>query len=159
MEQCVFRKRESVRTCMHWCRCNELERNPQSSFEFRRVCHIPSAMIRRKRGRRGWERRKEEGGRGEIGSILRDRKSSNAELARKVLAHARFIRGCNARLTSKRQGWLYHTLFSPSLFVPSCAADILLTFDQEIHGESVVKRFAPRACNPPKKFNRLIFGL
>jgi len=43
------------------------------------------------------------------------------------------------------------SFFSPSLFVPSCAADILLTFGQEIHGESVVKRFTARAVQSAKK--------
>lgn len=46
--------------------------------------------------------------------ILRGRKSSNAELARKVLAHARFIRRRAARGRGhfrgrKRQGRLYRT--------------------------------------------------
>lgn len=91
--------------------------------------HPDSAVFAIYRRRRSVERevagvRAQKGGRregrGEIGSILRDRKSSNAELARKVLAHARFIRwGCNAWLTSKRQGQLYHTapLFFLHLFL------------------------------------------
>jgi hypothetical protein len=62
---------------------------------------------------RAREREKEREGEGR--SILRGRKSSNAELARKVFAHARFIRRRTAHRAlgtfsrSKRQEQLYHT--------------------------------------------------
>lgn len=78
----------------------------------------------------------------ERGSILRGRKSSNAELARKVLAHARFIRRRAARgrtifvvettgAVISYQARLAAPFFSP-LFPP--LADILLTFDRDTWG-------------------------
>lgn len=112
MELCVFRKRESVYLCV----CIDV--GVMSSSEIRNP-HPDSAVFAIYCRRRSVEREVDggesaeqsgrRGAKGEMGSILWSRKSSNAELARKVLAHARFIRrGCNARSTSKRQGRLYH---------------------------------------------------
>lgn len=79
--------------CGRWYWCNELERNPQSRPD--------SAVFAVYHRRRSVEREVDEGECAEGGrertSILRGRKSSNAELARKVLAHARFIRRRAAR--------------------------------------------------------------
>lgn len=118
---------EKVCACVYLCMCIDVGvmssseiRNPHPDFAvFAIYCRRRSVEREvdegesTERGKEGW------GQRGEMGSILQGRKSSNAELARKVLAHARFIRrGCNARSTSERQGRLYHTgaRFTPRLF-------------------------------------------
>lgn len=136
----------------YWC--NELERNPQSRSD----SAVFALYHRRRSVERGVDRSGVEGAEGEArerGSILRGRKSSNAELARKVLAHARFIRRRAARGRDRFRGRndrggyiiaarLAAPFFSP-LFPP--LADILLTFDRDTwgggKGESVVKRFVP----------------
>lgn len=121
MELCVFRKgvcaRACIYMCMRWCRCNELERNPQSSSGFRRVCHILSATIRRKRGLDGGEEGTESGMReeGKWGNGVRSSEVVNHRMPSYLEKYSSTLvlsRGC--------KGWLYHTapLFF-SLF-PSC---------------------------------------
>lgn len=79
--------------CGRWYWCNELERNPQSRSD----SAVFAVYHRRRSVERGVDARARAQRVAERGPILRSRKSSNAELARKVLAHARFIRRRAAR--------------------------------------------------------------
>jgi len=74
-----------------------------------------------------------------VGGDLRGRKSSNAELARKVLAHARFIQWRAAhdrgyfRSRNDRGSYVISARLTAPFFLPCFPplADILLTFDRD----------------------------